>query len=164
LSYFWLAVVLVMFLFLVRGAWRSRRPETQIWPTGGPTRKRIVALAAIGMGLFELVIYARDPTHLWTLGFSMLFVLLGVLVLVRPSYAELSETQRERLRTRRARAWWVTPVSIVGFFAGFVPLALFVSKWAAGIFALVWLSGQAIGAMWLFFGLGWERRVEKKED
>jgi hypothetical protein len=164
LSYFWLAVISVMFLFMVRSAWRSRKPENQVWATGSPTRTRIGALLFIGVGLFQLAMYARDPTRLWTLGFSLFWLLLGAFALVGPSYAELNESQRERARRRRARTWWVAPVSIVGFFAGFWPLALFVSKWAAGVFALVWLCGQAIGAIWLFFGLGMEPRVENEED
>lgn len=158
---FWIAVVTLVFLLLVRNSWIARRhPEKLSFTTLSPTRRRFGAAFVAGLAMLSLLVYLRDPSALWRLASFLFMLVLAVLIFFSPSYEGLNEHQKAKLREMIAGEWWIVPFSTVLFLIGFVILMVFVSRRAALLLAAAYICFLVTEMVWIT----WRHKAERDEE
>jgi hypothetical protein len=150
MSWFFLVVLSVFFVLIIRNAWRARKPEGVRLGDGQGPVKYLLTLVCVGVGAIVLFDYTRDTGAYWRLAEVLMWLTGGLMIAMQPRYSELGDAQQHSIRRRLAAQWWVTPTMAAVFLATTLPLALLAPRWLVETYLTAFFCMMAARMVWLW--------------
>jgi hypothetical protein len=145
----WFSVLIgVILLGLYAGlVWRERRPENVRVGWGNPGQAYRSALVWFAVAAVIFFLYLNDSQY-WGMAIALIPASFGVMFLRASSHGELSEAQKDSVRRRVARQWWVGPAIVASFLVFIWPIVLFAPRWILGVYLTLFLCAFSARIIW----------------
>src|SRR4030042_3742257 len=141
-----LVLAAILCLGLLYTLARMRRTPASVMPVERPAFKSLFGWGTLLFGVLQAVRYAADTSDPTRLALAIAGVVLGAVVLLSPSYSEMSEAER---RDADRGAIIATGVVVVYIAASFLLHALAPEQITLG-FQFAFVCGVIVWAMWRF--------------